>query len=127
MLKDTMTVRFNTSDNPWIAKYEEITFSKKKLQHIVNEIVESCSDKNYDSAHSYNKHVTESIYKDKVDIGSRRPLMSALKAMLREQCPDGVLPWNNPYKAAIRSLDQLIAYATPGFVEARAYNEIYGA
>ena len=39
MIKDTMTVRFNTSDNPWIAKYEEITLSRKKLQHIVDEVV----------------------------------------------------------------------------------------
>ena len=126
MIKDTITVRFNTSDNPWITKYEEITFSRKKLQHIVDEIVENCSDKNYSASHSYNKHITDAIYREKSNIGSRRPLMLALKSMLSEQSPEGVLPWNNPYVAATRSLDQLIAYATPGFIEARAYNEIYG-
>ena len=126
MLEDAMTVKFNTSDNPWMAKYEEVIFSRKKLQPIIDEIVENCSDKNYDSAYSYNKHITKAIYKENVDIGSRRPLMIALKNMLSEQCPEGVLSWDNPYVAATRSLDQLIAYATPGFIEAQAYNKIYG-
>ena len=126
MIKDTMTVRFNTSDNPWIAKYEDVTFSRKKLQHIVDDIVKSCSDKKYSASHSYNKHITEAIYKEKTNIGSRRPLMLALKNMLNEQKPAGVLSWDNSYKSAIRSLDELIAYSTPGFIEARAYNEIYG-
>ena len=126
MIKDTMTIRFNTSNSPWITKYEEVTFSRNKLQHIVDEIVQSCNNKNYSAAHSYNKHITDVIYKEKANIGSRRPLMLALKNMLSEQSPEGVLPWSNPYVAAIRSLDQLIAYATPGFIEARAYNEIYG-
>ena len=126
MIKDTITVRFNTSDNPWIAKYEEVTFSRKKLQHIVDEIIESCSDKNYSSAHSYNKHIADAIHIQKLEVGSRRPLMLALKSMISEQSPKDGLTWNNAYVASIRSLDHLIAYSTPGFIEARAYNEIYG-
>lgn len=126
-MKDVIKVRFNVSDNPWIAKYEEITFSKKKLQHIVDEIIENCSDKNYSSAHSYNKHIADAINIQKVNVNSRRPLMLALKSMISEQKPKGTLPWNNSYIAAIRSLDELIAYSTPGFIEARAYNQIYGS
>lgn len=126
MMKDTITVRLNTSNNPWIAKYEETTFSRKKLQHIIDKIIESCSDKNYSAAHSYNKHITDAIHIQKVEVGSRRSLMLALKHMISEQSPKGVLPWNNAYVASIRSLNHLIAYLTPGFIEARAYNEIYG-
>ena len=125
-MKDVITVRFNVSNNPWIAKYEETTFSRKKLQHIVDEIIESCSNKNYSTSHSYNKHIADAINIKKVDVSSRRPLMLALKRMVSEQSPKGFLPWNNSYVAAIRSLDELIAYSTPGFIEARAYNQIYG-
>ena len=127
MIKDTITVRFNVSNNPWIAKYKEITFSKKKLQHIADEIIENCSDKNYSTAHSYNKHIADAINIQKVDVNSRRPLMLALKSIISKQKPKGTLPWNNSYIAAIRSLDELIAYSTPGFIEARAYNQIYGS
>ena len=130
MNNNTIIIAINISDNPWISKYETMEFSKSKLQPVVNEIISSCSDKDhYTSAHQYDQGIRDAMSSVPGDLGSRRPLYYALLKLIIEQTPksETELPWSNPYVAAERSLRSFIAYSTPGFIEAKRYNELYGS
>ena len=45
MNNDLFTIKFDNNPSPWFSDYVEITFSKSKLQPIVDELVKECSDK----------------------------------------------------------------------------------
>jgi len=123
---NTIKVKVNVSDNPWISSYKEFSFSREKIESIAKNLVVECTGRDYTASHSYNKHVSFAM--EKVwdsSCGSIIPLYKALIIVLRElQMPDE--GWSGGATAAIRCLESSIAYATPGFIEAKRYNEIYG-
>tara|TARA_B100000212_G_C27293527_1_gene498364 strand:+ start:614 stop:997 length:384 start_codon:yes stop_codon:yes gene_type:complete len=126
MEKDLFTVKFDTNPSPWFNTYVEIAFSKKKLQPVVDELVKECSNKDFQSSHSYNSIVDRVIKKSwNEDCGSMRPYLKAIHSLCTSQCPEGA-DWHNGYVAAARSLSNKMAWMTPGFVEAKRYNDIYG-
>ena len=129
MKNDTLTIKFDTDPSPWFQKWVEINFSRKKLQPIVDELVAECSNRNYTSSYQYNQHIDKVISKHyNKDLGSMRPLLKAIKAIILEQYPSKEkLSWSNGHVAASRSLESKMAWMTPGFPEARRYNEIYGS
>ena len=126
MNNDLFDIKINTSDNPWFQNYETITFSRNKLQPLVDKIITNCTDKDYNSAHQYDNIIRSVLSQVSDEIGSRRPLLKALMFLIAEQMPKGLLSWSNPYVASHRSLKSIFAWSTPGFAEARRYNEIYG-
>tara|TARA_A200000159_G_scaffold15452_1_gene12788 strand:- start:1471 stop:1851 length:381 start_codon:yes stop_codon:yes gene_type:complete len=126
-MNDKLIVKVNTSDNPWISKYEDFTFSRKKIEAIAKNLVAECEGRDYQSSYSYSGHVSSVIEKswDKT-CGSIIPLYKALVVILRSlQKPNE--GWSGGATAAIRCLERSMAYATPGFIEAKRYNEIYGS
>jgi len=126
-MNDKLIVKVNTSDNPWISKYEDFTFSRKKIEAIAKNLVAECEGRDYQSSYLYGGHVSSVIEKswDKT-CGSIIPLYKALVVILRNlQKPDE--GWSGGATAAIRCLERSMAYATPGFIEAKRYNEIYGS
>lgn len=127
MKNDLFDVKLNVSNNPWFQEYETITFSRQKLQPLVDQIIKDCSNKeSYDASYQYD-HLVRSVLKNVSDeIGSTRPLLKALMFVIAEQMPKGLLSWHNPYVASHRSLESIYAWSSPGFAEARRYNEIYG-
>jgi len=130
MNNDIISIQINVSDNPWISRYETINFSRSKIQDIVDKIILNCSDKeDYTSAYQYDSHIRDAMSSIPNDLGSRRPLYYALIKLIIEQTPETEveLSWSNPYVAAERSLRSFIAYSTPGFIEAKRYNELYGS
>lgn len=123
-----LTIKVDTNPSPWRSTFVEITFDKNKIQSIVNDILNSCKNKTYDASYMYDYGI-ESVLKSHHDksMGSIRPLLQALHNMIVEQQPENTKgDWHNEYTAAARSLYAMIAYLTPGFVEAKAYNSIYG-
>jgi hypothetical protein len=129
MEKDILTIKFDTNPSPWFQKIVEINFSRKKLQPIVDELVAECSNKDYSSSYQYNHHVDRVIEKHyNKELGSMRPLLKAVREIISEQYPPKEkLSWSNGHVAALRSLENKMAWMTPGFAEARRYNEIYGS
>ena len=127
MKNDLFDVKINISNNPWFQEYETITFSRKKLQPLVDQIIKDCSDReSYDAAYQYD-HLVRSALKNVSDaLGSTRPLLRALMFVISEQMPKVLLSWHNPYVASHRSLASIYAWSSPGFAEDRRYNEIYG-
>ena len=125
-MSDLFVIKFDVNPSPWISDYVEIEFSKSKLQPIVDELVEECSGKDYDSAYSYDPLVERVIRKswDK-DCGSVAPFLKAIHSMLLDQCPT-CPKWNNGYVAAARSVRDKLVWMSPGFVEARRYSDLYG-
>ena len=125
-MDNAIKVKVNVSDNPWISSYKEFSFSREKIESIAKNLVVECTGRDYTASHSYNKHVSFAM--EKVwdsSCGSIIPLYKALTIVLREiQMPDE--GWSGGATAAIRCLESSIAYATPGFIEAKRYNEIYG-
>ena len=127
MKNDTFTIKFDTNPSPWFNTYVEISFSKTKLQPIVDELVKECSGKDYDSSHSYNSIVDRVINKNwNKDCGSIRPFLKAIHRMITDQSPKNA-NWHNGHVAAARSIDTKMAWMTPGFVEARRYSDMYGS
>lgn len=126
MNNDLFDIKLNVSDNPWFQEYETITFSRQKLQPLVDKIIEDCTDKDYSASYHYDSLVRSALKNVSDEIGSRRPLLKALMFVIAEQMPKGSLSWHNPYVASRRSLESIFAWSTPGFAEARLYNEIYG-
>lgn len=127
-MSDLFTVKFDTNPSPWFSTFVEISFSKNKLQVVVDEIVSECSDREYyKNSYNYDKHVDIVIKKhwDK-KCGSIRPYLKALHTMITNQMPPPPRSWHNGYVAAARTLESKIAWSTPGFVEARMYNDLYG-
>ena len=124
---NTITVKVNVSDNPWISSYKEFSFSREKIEPIAVNLVVECEGRDYQSSYLYSSHVSSVIEKswDKT-CGSVIPLYKALLVVLRElQKPDE--GWDGGATAAIRCLETSMAYATPGFIEAKRYNEMYGS
>jgi len=127
MENDTITIKFDTNPSPWFSDYVELTFSKSKLQPIVDKLVKECSDKDYQSSYSYDPIVDNIIKKSwNEECGSIRPFLKALHKMITNQCPDNAY-WNNGHVASARSINSKLAWMTPGFVEARRYNDMYGS
>lgn len=127
MKNDLFDVKINNSSNPWFDNYETITFSRKKLQPLVDKIIKDCSNKDsYESAHQYDSLIRLALRNVSEEIGSTRPLVRALMFVIAEQTPKGLLSWHNPYVASYRSLESIYAWSSPGFAEARRYSEIYG-
>ena len=126
MKPDLFTIKFDTDPSPWFNKYVEISFSRSKLQPIVEELVQECSNKNFQASYNYDPIVGNIIKKnwDK-DCGDIRPFLKALRKMILEQKPDGA-GWHDGHVASARSINDKIAWSTPGFAEARRYNDIYG-
>jgi hypothetical protein len=128
MKPDLFTIKFDTDPSPWFNKYVEISFSRSKLQHIVDSLIKECSNKDFDSSYQYDG-IVGNVIKENWDneCGSVRPLLQALLKMIYEQTPENAhKDWNNGHVAAARSIRGKIAWSTPGFAEARRYNDIYG-
>ena len=126
MSNDLFDIKLNVSDNPWFQEYETITFSRQKLQPLVDKIIKDCTDKDYSASYQYDSLIRSTLNQVSDEIGSRRPLLKALMFVIAEQMPKGLLSWSNPYVASHRSLESIYAWSSPGFAEARRYNEIYG-
>tara|TARA_E500000331_G_scaffold267952_1_gene259303 strand:+ start:1906 stop:2292 length:387 start_codon:yes stop_codon:yes gene_type:complete len=127
-MSDLFTIKFDANPSPWFSTFVEISFSKSKLQAVVDEIITECSDREYyKNSYNYDKHVNKVIEKhwDK-KCGNIRPYLKALHTMITSQMPQAPRSWHNGHVAAARTLESKIAWSTPGFVEARAYNDLYG-
>lgn len=124
---DIFIIKVNVSENPWVSSYKEFEFSRKKLSPITDKIVELCSNKKYTASYQYGNDVSKAI-EDFWDnsCGSVIPLYKALILLLSEKINKS-LGWHDGATAAIRVLNTRIAYATPGFIEAKRYNELYGS
>ena len=125
-MDNIIIVKVNISDNPWISSYKEFSFSRRKIEDIAKKLVVECTGRDYTASHSYDNHVSFAMEKvwDST-CGSIIPLYKALLVVLRElQKPDE--GWSGGATAAMRCIESSIAYATPGFIEAKRYNEMYG-
>ena len=125
-MNDLFTIEFDSNPSPWFNTYIEISFSKIKLQPIIDNLVSECSNRNFKASYSYDPIVNK-IIKESWDenCGSIRPYLKALHTMLLEQKQKDA-GWADGYVAAARSINSRIAWSTPGFVEARIYNDVYG-
>lgn len=123
----TLKVRVNTSDNPWISKYIDVSFNREKIESIAKDLIAECSGKDYTTSWAYTGHVTQILDKTwDSTCGSIIPFYKALIIVLKElQKPDE--GWHGGATAAIRCLETRLAYASPSFVEALRYNELYGS
>ena len=124
---ESIIVKVNVSDNPWLSSYKEFSFSREKIETIAKNLVVECTGRDYTASHSYGKHVSFVIEKvwDST-CGSIIPLYKALLVVLRElQRPDE--GWSGGATAAMRCIESRMAYASPGFIEAKRYNELYGS
>lgn len=127
MKKDTFTIKFDIDPSPWFSKYVNITFDSKKIKSIVNEMITECTGKTYQASYNYNSHVEKVINKHwNKELGSIRPFYKALLVVL-EETPLNELNWHDGNLAARRVIRNKIAWSTPGFVEARKYNDMFGA
>ncbi len=126
MKNDLFTIKFDTNPSPWFNEYVKLSFSKSKLQPVVDELVKECSNKDYQSSYSYDPIVNTVIKRNwNEDCGSMRPYLKALYKMIVDQYPEDT-DWHNGHVAAARSINSKMAWMTPGFVEARRYNDMYG-
>ena len=126
-MDNILKVKFNTSDNPWIQKIQEVEFSREKIENIAKDLASECEGRDYTSSYQYDKHVSYILEKSwDNSCGSIIPFYKALLVVLFEMySPDD--GWNGGPTSAIRCIESRIAYATPGFIEAKRYNEIYGS
>ena len=126
MKNDLFTIKFDTNPSPWFNTYVELTFSKSKLQPVVDELVKECSNKDFQSSYSYDPIVSSVIKRNwDEDCGSMRPYLKALYKLITDQYPKDA-DWHNGHVAAARSINSKMAWMTPGFVEARRYHDMYG-
>ena len=126
-MNKTFIVKARVNTNPWIPKYTDVVFSREKIKLIVDEMIKECSDKNYNASYNYDKHVNQVISKHwNKDSGCIRPFYQALLYILKDTPVEDSNNWHDGNIAARRVVECKIAYSTPGFVEARRYNEIYG-
>ena len=126
MHKDLFTIKFDSNPSPWFNNYVELSFSKLKLQPVVNELVKECSEKDSRSSCSYDSIVNSIVKKSwNEDCGSMRPYLKALHHMIIDQkSKDNRL--SSGHNAAAKSIYNKIAWMTPGFVKAKLYNDTYG-
>ena len=124
---ESIVVKVNVSDNPWVSSYKEFSFSKEKIESIAKDLVVECTGRDYTASHAYGKHVSFVMEKAwDSTCGSIIPLYKALLVVLSDlKKPDE--GWSGGATAAIRCIESRMAYATPGFIEAKRYNELYGS
>lgn len=125
-MDNILRVTTNISDDPFITKYADIDFDTKKLEMIVQDLIKECSNRKYSASYQYDQHV-EKVIDQTWDrsCGAVRPLYRALAHILSLTIKKDSL-WNDGDVAALRVLERKIAYLTPGFVDAKLYNELYG-
>jgi len=117
-------VKYNVSDNPWIQRYETITFNREKLLPIVESLINSCENKDYKNSYQYDKHVN--IILDNIEVANKRPVYMAIIKLLDEKIiAQSKYNWHDGATAVKRCLECKIAYSTPGFIEAKRYNELF--
>ena len=127
MKSDLFTVKFDDDHSPWFFSYVEISFSKKKLQPVVDELIEECKNKNFSKSYHYDSIINKVIKRRwREECGSKRPYLKALQLMIESQYPQSSKSWCDGRTAVARSLESMIAWSTPGFADARKYNDIYG-
>lgn len=120
-----IVIKFNASSSPWITDYQEIEFSRIKIETIAQELIKECSGKDYIASYSYGKHVSKVIENHWDNTcGSVIPLYKAIIHVLKEK-RDPEENWYGGATAAIRCLQTRIAYANPGFIKAKRYRELY--
>ena len=62
MNKETnIIIKFDTSPSPWSTNYQEIEFSRDKIETIADELITECSGKDYTASYAYGKHVSKVI------------------------------------------------------------------
>ena len=127
MKEKTLVVKVNVSENPWLTRYKEFTFSREKIELIAKDLVVECTGRDYSASYAYGKHVSFVMEKSwDSTCGSILPLYKALLVVLKElKEPDE--GWHGGATAAIRCIESRMALATPGFIEAKRYNELYGS
>ena len=126
MKKDLFTINFDTNPSPWFTSYVEISFSRKKLQPVIDNLVEECSNKDFSASYNYDGIVNKVLEKHwDNSCGSIRPYLKALHKMLLDQKPENA-NWHDGNVAAARSINSKMAWMTPGFIEAKKYNDMYG-
>lgn len=126
MKTDLFTIKFDTNPSPWFSDYIEISFSRSKLQPVVDKLVNECNNKDFEASYQYDPIVGKIIQENWDDsCGSIRPFLKALRKMILDQKPENA-DWHDGHVAAARSIYNKIAWSTPGFAEARRYNDIYG-
>lgn len=126
-MSQTFTVKTIVNNNPWLPEYTEVLFSREKIKPIVDEMIRECSNKDYDASYNYDKHVNHVISNHwSKDVGCIRPFYQALLYILRDTPVKDSRSWHDGNTAARRVIECKIAYSTPGFIEAKRYNEIYG-
>lgn len=126
-MSNSIIVKVNTSDNPWLASYQTFEFDRDKIDPVAKDLIVECTGRDYKASHDYGKHVSYVMekYWDST-CGSIQPFYKAVLVILRElKKPDE--GWHGGATAAIRCLETRMAYSTPGFIEAKRYNEIYGS
>ena len=126
-MSNSIIVKVNTSDNPWLASYQTFEFDRDKIEPVAKDLVVECTGRDYKSSHSYGKHVSYVMEKYwDATCGSIQPFYKAVLVLLKElkQPDEG---WHGGATAAIRCLETRMVYSTPGFIEAKRYNEIYGS
>ena len=124
---ESIVVKVNISDNPWLSRYKEFSFSREKIESIAKDLVVECTGRDYTASYAYGKHVSFVMEKSwDSTCGSIIPLYKALLVVLKElQKPDE--GWSGGATAAIRCIESRMAYSSPGFIEAKRYNELYGS
>lgn len=126
-MSDTIIVKVNTSENPWRTHLQTFEFSREKITPVAKDLIVECTGRDYNASYAYGKHVSYVMekYWDST-CGSIRPFYQAVLIVLKElKNPDE--GWHGGATAAIRCLESRLAYSTPGFIEAKRYNEVYGS
>ncbi len=126
MKNNLFIITYDVNPSPWFNSYIEISFSKTKLQPVIDKLVFACSGKDFKTSYDYNSIVNKVILEDwNEKCGSIRPYLKALHKMLIEQKTQNA-SWPDAHVAAARSINNRIAWSTPGFIDSRIYNNMYG-
>lgn len=126
-MSNSIIVKINTSDNPWLPSYQTFEFDRNKIEPVAKDLVVECTGRDYKASHDYGKHVSHVMerYWDST-CGSIQPFYKAVLVLLRELKPPDE-GWHGGATAAIRCLETRMAYLNPGFIEAKRYNKTYGS
>lgn len=126
-MNKTFIVKERINTSPWLPKYVDIEFSRKKITSIVNELIKECEGKDYSASYNYDKHVDMIVNKHwNKEFCHIRPFYQALLYILKEIGAKDATNWHDGNNAARRVIETKLAYLTPGFFEAKCYNELYG-
>ena len=76
---ESIVVKVNVSDNPWLSRYKEFSFSREKIESIAKDLVAECTGRDYTASYAYGKHVSSVMEKSwDSTCGSIIPLYKAL-------------------------------------------------